>query len=69
MTSSAKFVFQQTHHDIVVPGAVYKGCLAFSAFLDKAAFPVGANCPLVVAQHTNANAMKSQGTERVSEQN
>src|SRR5690606_29402247 len=65
--SRQELVFEQPHHDIVVPGAVHESCLPFPAFDDEAAFFVSPDGALIVSEHPDSDPMKLQVGKGVSQ--
>ena len=60
-----ELVFEQPHHYIVVPGAIYKSRLSFPAFNDKAAFFISSDSALIVRKHPDSDPMKLQVSKGV----
>lgn len=62
-----KLVFKQSHHHIVVPGAIYKSRLSFPAFNDETAFFISADGALIISKHPDSDPMKPQFGKGVSQ--
>ena len=65
--SRQELVFNQSHHDIVVPSAVHESCLSFPAFNNEAAFFICSDGALIVGKHSDPDPMKLQVSKGVSQ--
>jgi hypothetical protein len=50
--------FQDSHHHIIMPFSVDKGCFSLSALNDEAAFFIGADGSVIVRNDTHRKAMQ-----------